>query len=72
MSPGKEAELNKLKCRKTSIDDYGNPCRLDVLGETDILRDDSTVYQDFKDQMMRYETELMWKGNFTSLQNNKF
>ena len=63
-------------CMKTSIDDYGNLCRLDVLGVIDILRDDSTVHQDFKDKMMKnkdgwYETSLMWKNKFTSLQNNK-
>ena len=61
---------------KTSIDDYGNLCRLDVLVVIDILRDDSTVHQDFKDNMMKskdgwYETSLMWKNKFTSLQNNK-
>ena len=31
MSPGKEAELNKLLCTNTSIDDYDNLCRLDIL-----------------------------------------
>lgn len=29
-------------CAKTSIDDYENLCRLDVLGVTDIPRDDIT------------------------------
>ena len=63
-------------CMKTSIDDYGNLCRLDVLVPIDIVRDDSTVHQDFKDKMMKskdgwYETSLMWKNRFTSLQNNK-
>ena len=31
MSPGKIAELNKLLCTNTSIDDYDNLCRLDIL-----------------------------------------
>ena len=31
-----------MMCAKTSIDDYGNLCRLDVLGVTDIPRDDIT------------------------------
>ena len=35
--PGKEAELNKLLCTKTSIDDHGIFCRLDILGITDIV-----------------------------------
>ena len=30
MSPGKEAEINKLMHTKTSIDDYKNLCWLDV------------------------------------------
>ena len=31
-----------MMCAKTSIDDYENLCRLDVLGVTDIPRDDIT------------------------------
>ena len=40
-------------CMKTSIDDNENLCRLDVLGVTDIARDDIAVHQDFKDQYRR-------------------
>ena len=73
MSPGKEAEINKLMSTKTSIDDYVNLCRLDVLSLTDIARDDIAVLQDFKDQLRRskegwWKTALKWKDNSTSLQ----
>ena len=40
MSPGIEAEINKLMCSKTSINDYENLCRLDVLSGRDIARND--------------------------------
>ena len=46
------------------------------LDVTDILRDDSPVHQDFKNQLRRSkdgwsETGLMWQDNSTSPQNNK-
>ena len=58
MSPGKVAELSKLGCTKSFIDDY------DVLDVTYIVRDDISARQDFKDQLERskdgwYKTELM-------------
>ena len=76
MSPRKEAEINKLICTKTSIDDYENLCILDVFGVTDIASDDIAVHQDFKDQPSRskygwYKTGLIGKDNSTSVQNNK-
>ena len=76
MSPGKEVEINKLMCTKTSIDDYKNLWRLDILSLTDIARDDFAADEDFKDKFRRskdgwYETGLMMKDNSTSLQNNK-
>ena len=40
MSPRIEAEINKLMCSKTSINDYENLCRLDVLSVGDIARND--------------------------------
>ena len=71
MSRGKEAEINKSMCTKTSIDDYENLCRLDALAVTDILQDDIPVLQDLKDQLRRNKdswckTGLMWKENSTS------
>lgn len=54
MSSRYDAELNKLMCTKTSIDDYENLCRLCVLGVRDIAHDDSAaMHQDFKDQLWR-------------------
>ena len=52
-SPGKEVEINKLMCTKTSINDCENLCRSNVLSVTDVARDDTAVYQDFKDQFRR-------------------
>ena len=76
MSPGKHTEINKLMWMKTSIDDNGNLCRLDVLGVTYIALVHIAVHQDFKDQLRRskdcwYKTVLMWKDNSVSLQSNK-
>ena len=61
---------------KTYIDDNENLCRLDILCVTGIARGHIAVHQDFKDQLRIgkdgwHETRLMWKGNSTSLQNNK-
>ena len=46
MFPGKEVKINKLMCMKTSIEDYENLCRLDVLDVIDIARGDIKVHQD--------------------------
>ena len=50
--------------------------QINVLSVTYIVHDDVVVHQDCKDQLRRskdgwYKTALMWKGNSTSLQNNK-
>ena len=63
-------------CTKTSIDDYENLFRVDVLDATDIVRDDIDVHQDFKNQLKKSKdgwckTWLMWKDNSISMQNNK-
>ena len=47
MCPRKETKINKLMRRKNCMDDYDYD-RLDVLCATDIVRDDITVHQDFK------------------------
>ena len=66
----KKAELNKLICIKTSIDDYENIYRFDLLGVVDIARDNSAVHRDLKDQLRRskddlYKTGLVWKHSST-------
>ena len=38
---------------KTSTDDYENLYRLDVLGVTDSVRDESTVHQEIKEQLRK-------------------
>ena len=77
MSPGKEADLTKILLTRTTLSNYENLCRLDVLGLKDHpAGDQDNVYQEFKEQLERipeewYETELMWKGNHPPLANNK-
>ena len=45
MFPGNKVKINKLMCTKTSIEDYENLCRLDVLDVIDIARGDIKVHQ---------------------------
>ena len=76
MSPGKEVELSKLMVTKTSIDEYENLYRLDVLGMIDSVSDEGIVHQEFKEQLRKdkndwYETGLIWKGNCSTLASNK-
>lgn len=63
-------------CIKTSIDNYENIYRFDLLGVVDIACDNSAVNRDLKDQLRRskddlYETGLMWKHSSAWMQNNK-
>ena len=76
MSPDKEVELSKLMVIKTFTDDYENLYRLDVLGVTDSVIDESTVHQEFKEQLRKekngwYGTGLIWKENCSTLASNK-
>lgn len=62
---------------QTSIVDYEELCKLDVLGLADTpTGDQSVVYEEFKEQLHRSEEEwcetgLPWKGNHPPLPNNK-
>ena len=62
---------------QTSIVDYAELCKLDVLGLADTSTgNQSVVYEEFKEQPHRseegwYETGLPWKGNHPTLPNNK-
>ena len=62
---------------QTSIVDYEELCKLDVLGLADTpTGDQSVVYEEFREQLRRseegwYETGLPWKGNHPPLPNNK-
>ena len=67
MSPAEEAELNKLMCRKTFLDDYENLCRLYVMGIPNIVRDNSAVHHDFKDQLKRSKDGWYETSYFTLL-----
>lgn len=58
---------------QTSIVDYEELCKLDVLGLADTpTGDQSVVYEEFKEQLHRSEEEwcetgLPWKGNHPPL-----
>ena len=71
MSPGEEVELGKLMVIKTSIDDYENLYRLDVLELTDSVSDEYNVHQEFKelrkDKNGWHETGLIWKDNCSTV-----
>ena len=47
---------------RTSLHDYENLCRLDVLGVADIALNNIAVHQNFKDQLMRSKDECYETG----------
>ena len=54
MSPGAEFNKGTMLLTQTSQADFETLCRLDVLGLADTLENDQdTVYQDFKEQLVR-------------------
>ena len=76
-SPGHEVDTKSFLTH-TSVDDFDQLCRLDVLGLEDRPeRDQETVFREFKEQLeykpdeMYYETDLMWKAGHRPLRNNK-
>ena len=88
MSPGKVGEHESMMLIRSTIEDYSQLCVLDVLGLEDKPNEDqSTVYDEFKEQLVRskdefkeqlvrskegwYETKLPWKANHQELPNNK-
>ena len=77
MSPGKVGEHESMMLTRSTIEDYSQLCALDVLGLEDKPDgDQSTVYDEFKEQLVRskegwYETKLPWKANHTKLPNIK-
>ena len=77
MSPGTELDEKTMMLTQTSQSDYEALCRLDVLGLEDRNEhDQSTVYDEFKEQLTRspegwYETGLPWKGNHPHLKDNR-
>ena len=76
-SPGQELDTTNMLLIQTSIVDYEELCKLDVLGLADTpTGDQSVVYEEFSEQLRRseegwYETGLPWKGNHPPLPNNK-
>ena len=77
MSSGAEVDIENLFLTQTSVADYEELCRLDVLGFEDTpIGDQRVVHQDFVEQPKRsperwYETALPWKGNHLPLPDNK-
>ena len=77
MSQWQEFDTNQMMLTQTSHADCDELCRLDVLGLSDAAEhDQSVVYQEFKDQLVRdkegwYATGLPWRGDHLPLPNNK-
>ena len=77
ISPGVEIDLGNLYVTTSTVTDYDRLCSLDVLGiEDSPASDPNTVYEDFKDQLMRskdrwYETGLLWKIGHPTLPTNE-
>ena len=77
MSSGAEMDIENMFLTPTSVADYEELCRLDVLGLKDTsIGDQRVVHQEFLEQIKRspegwYETALPWKGNHPPLPDNK-
>ena len=77
MSSGAEVDSQNMFLTQTSIGDYEELCRMDVLGLQDTpIGDQDVVHQEFLEQLKRspegwYETALPWKGGHPPLPNNK-
>ena len=76
MSPGAEVDRKAMFLTQTSYVDYGELCRLHVLGLQDSTEDDqSVVHEEFKEQLKRssegwYETGLPLRSNHPYLPSN--
>ena len=74
---GSEVDLQNVFLMQTSIGDYEELCRLDVLGLQDTpIEDQKVVHQEFLEQLKRhsdgwYETGLPSKGDHSPLPNNE-
>ena len=77
MSPGIDFDRSTMLLTQTAQSDFESLCRLDVLGLADTMENDqSTVYDDFKEQLVRntagwYEASLPWKANHPKLPTNE-
>ena len=76
-SSGAEVDAQNMFLTQTSIGDYEELCRMDVLGLRDKpIRDQGVVHQEFLEHLKCspegwYETALPWKGGHPPLPNNK-
>ena len=77
MSSGAEVDLQNMFLTHTSVGDYEELCRMDVIGLEDTpIGDQQVVHQELLEQLKRspdgwYETALPWKGGHPPLPNNK-
>ena len=76
MLSGAEVDSQNMFLTQTSIGDYEELCRMDVLGLQDTpIGDQDVVHQRFLEQLKRspegrYETALPSKGGYPPLPNN--
>ena len=77
ISPGAELDISNLFLARSATEDYDRLCSWDVLGIEDSPAEyQSTVYEDFKEQLTRskegwYETGLLWKVGHPTLSTNE-
>ena len=77
MSTGKEANAESMFLTQTTVNDYENLCRMDVLGLADSpCNDQGAVHSEFLKQLERspegwYQTHLSCKGNHPPLPSNE-
>ena len=77
MSPGSEPDLTNMFLTQTSVTDYEELCRLDVLGLEDFpTGDQENVYAEFKELLTRspegwYESGLPWKGDVVIIKSEE-
>ena len=77
ISPGAELDMSNLFLARSATEDYDRLCSWDVLGIEDSPAEyQSTVYEDFKEQLTRskegwYETGLLWKVGHPTLSTNE-
>ena len=63
MSPGVEFDQRTMLLTQTSQSDYGNLCRMDVLGLVDVPENDQrVVHAEFKEQLCRDDEGWYYLG----------
>lgn len=76
VSPGQKTGITNMLYQKTSLHDYEKRSSLDCLGVEGRRDNSNNVYEEFEKQLGGgpggfYKTNLIWRDNHPSLENNK-